>query len=217
MLRKDQYIQGMWAVFSCEGFKAKKFREEAEKEKQEEIQDQWQREYPAKEYLEQVKCCQDTDCTPRMMKQAFFALKGGDGEEYKSILRTKVKATERAFHRIKEAFEKVAKDEAGKLRIVQEIKIKCTDYLRRMIAPAEEQGGITMSYLCPHCNSFQMEDYVWWVSGGKKHTNWWCARSVEKIKTGGNQTGSWWCKQAKVSVRLRSSMRMRCRKVCART
>ena len=58
------------------------------------------------------------------MKQAFFALKGGDGEEYKSILRTKVKATEWAFHRIKEAFEKVAKDEAGKLRIVQEIKIR---------------------------------------------------------------------------------------------
>ena len=32
-----------------------------------------------------------------------------------------------------------------------------------------------MSYLCPHCSSFPMEDYVWWVSGEKKHTNWWCA------------------------------------------
>ena len=31
---KDQYIQGMWKYFSCEGMKAKKFREEAEKEKQ---------------------------------------------------------------------------------------------------------------------------------------------------------------------------------------
>ena len=25
-----------------------------------------------------------------------------------------------------------------------------------------------MSYLCRHCNSFPMEDYVWWVSGEKK-------------------------------------------------
>ena len=30
-----------------------------------------------------------------------------------------------------------------------------------------------MSYLCPHCK-FPEEDYVWWVSGRKKHTNWWC-------------------------------------------
>ena len=22
-----------------------------------------------------------------------------------------------------------------------------------------------MSYLCPHCNSLPLEDYVWWVSG----------------------------------------------------
>ena len=28
-----------------------------------------------------------------------------------------------------------------------------------------------MTYLCPHCNSFPMQDCVWWVSGGKKaHT-----------------------------------------------
>ena len=25
-----------------------------------------------------------------------------------------------------------------------------------------------------------MEDYVWWVSGGKKYTNWWCAICGEK-------------------------------------
>ena len=53
-------------------WKAKRFREEAEKEKQEWIQSL------AKEHLEQVKCCEDTDCTPGRMKQAFFALKGGD-------------------------------------------------------------------------------------------------------------------------------------------
>ena len=34
-------------------------------EKQEEIQGQWQRGSLAKEYLEQVKCCKDTDCTPQ--------------------------------------------------------------------------------------------------------------------------------------------------------
>ena len=80
-------------VFSCERLEAKKFREDAEKEKQEGIQGQWQRESPAIEYLEQVKCCKDTDCTPRMMKQTFFALKGGDWEEcHKNIFQVQAKS-----------------------------------------------------------------------------------------------------------------------------
>ena len=89
-----------------------------------------------------------------MMKHCFFALKSGEWEEYKNTFRNEVKVTEWAFDRIKEAFEKGAKDEARKLSTVQEIMIRSTDYLR-IIAPAGEQGGVTMSYLCPHCNSFR--------------------------------------------------------------
>ena len=32
-----------------------------------------------------------------------------------------------------------------------------------------------MSYMCPHCNSFPMEDNLG-VSAGKKHTSWWCGK-----------------------------------------
>ena len=53
-------------------------------EKQAGIQFQWQLESPAKEYLEQVKCCNDTACTHRMMMQGFVALNSGDWEEYKN-------------------------------------------------------------------------------------------------------------------------------------
>ena len=38
-----------------------------------------------------------------------------------------------------------------------------------------------MSYLCPNCNSFALEDSVWWVSVGKKYTSWWCAICGEKF------------------------------------
>ena len=76
-------------------------------------------------------------------------------------------ASEWAFDRIKEAFDLVAKDEAEKMSIVQEIMFKSTDCLRRIIAPVGGQGGVAMSYLCPNCNSFPLEDYVWWVSGRK--------------------------------------------------
>ena len=165
---------------SSERFKAQKFRDEAKKEKQEGIQGQWQRESPAKEYLEQVKCCKGTDCTPGMMKQAFFTLKGGDCREYKSIFKVQAKATEWALERIREAFEKVAKDEARRLSIVHQIMLRSTDYLRRIIAPVGGQGGVTLSCLCPHCNSFPLEDYIWWVSAGKKHSRWLCAICGEK-------------------------------------
>ena len=50
-----------------------------------------------------------------------------------------------------------------------------------------------MSYLCPHCNSFPMEDYVWWVSGGKQAYKLVVCDLWRK-----NMTGSWWCsKQVK--------------------
>ena len=88
------------------------------------------------------------------MKQGFIALKSGDWEEHKSIFTVEVKATEWAFDRIKEAFEQVAQDEPEKLGFVQEIMIRSTDHLRRIIAPAGGQGGVTRSYWCPHCNSF---------------------------------------------------------------
>ena len=44
-----------------------------------------------------------------------------------------------------------------------------------------------------------MEDYVWWVSEGKK-----AYTLVLRDTTGRNKTGSWWCKQAKMLTRPRS-------------
>ena len=94
------------------------------------------------------------------MKKGFAALKNGTFKE-------KMKASEWAFDRIKEAFDLVAQEEAREVSIVQEIMFKSTDYLRRITAPVGGQGGVTMSYLCPHCSSFPLEDYVW--SLGEDH------------------------------------------------
>ena len=87
------------------------------------MQGQWQLESPAKEYLEQVTCCHDTDCTERMMMQGYIALKSGEWEQFffkKTLSGMKWKVSEWAFDRIKEVFEKVAKDESRKLTNVQE-------------------------------------------------------------------------------------------------
>ena len=77
MMGTEPYLRGMWEHFSCKRSKAKMFRQQAEEEKQAGIQGQWQQESPAREYLEQVKCCHDTDCNESMMKKGFTALKNG--------------------------------------------------------------------------------------------------------------------------------------------
>ena len=85
MIGKEQYVREMWEYFCKERDKAKRFREQVEEEWQAGIRGQWQLESPAKECLEQVKCCNDTYCTERMMKHGFFALESGDWENMKTL------------------------------------------------------------------------------------------------------------------------------------
>ena len=81
------------------------------------------------------------------MKKFFTALKSGDWEERKGMFSLEVKGTGWAFDRIKEVFEQLAQDEAEKLSIVQEIMIRSTDHLRRIIAPV----GRKEESRCPTC------------------------------------------------------------------
>ena len=109
-------------------------------------------------------------------------------EKYKSIFRVEAKATEWAADRIQVAFEKVAKDEARKLSTVQEIM---HDMKHRFFcgASSHQQEGkeALRCHICAYCNRFPMENYVWWVSGGKSTQNG-GVRSVEKnMKEGTKQ------------------------------
>ena len=91
------------------------------------------------------------------------------GKTIKKIFREKMKTSEWACDRTKEASDLVAQDEARKVSIVEEIMLRSTDYLRRIIASVGGQGGVTMSYLCPHRNSFsaRLRLVGLWVKGHK--------------------------------------------------
>ena len=123
-----------------------------------------------------------------MMKHGFVALKGGDWEEYKSTFRKEVKVTEWAFDRTKEAFEKVPKDEAKKLSIVQEIM---TGYLRRIIEPAGGGKETLRCHICARMETVSSWKTTFGGSLGEKGVTIGGARFVEKSRTGSNQTGSW--------------------------
>ena len=73
VMEKEPYLRGMREHFLQERSRAKRFRELADEEEQAGIQGQWQQESPAREYLEQVKCSHDTDCSEPMMKKGFTA------------------------------------------------------------------------------------------------------------------------------------------------
>ena len=145
---KEQYVREMWEYFCRARARVKRFREEAGEEGQAGIQGQWQMETSAREYLEQDECCNDTDCTHRMMKQGFLAMKSGEWEEFQNTFRKEVKVSEWAFDRIKEAFEKVAKDEAKKLSTIQETcqkaQITCD--------ASSRQRGSKEALRCPICD-----------------------------------------------------------------
>ena len=86
-----------------------------------------------------------------------------------------------------EAFEKVAKEDAGTLSIVQRIVLKSTDYLRRIIAPAGGQGGVTMSYL------YKLQQF----SPGRLRVLRFSWQGALQLAV---RDLCWWCKQATVPV-----------------
>ena len=77
----------------------------------------------------------------------------------------------------RESCSEVVQEDVDRQSIVLEILLTSTDFLRRICVPVEGQGAVSMSYVCPHCHRFSLEDYIWWVSAGhgNKQCNWWCA------------------------------------------
>ena len=73
---------------------------------------------------------------------------------------------------MRECYNEVEAEDEGRLSIAQDILRNNTDFVRRIIAPNGGVGGITLSYVCPHCRCFPLENCTWWVTSGhaKKET-----------------------------------------------
>ena len=95
--------------------------------------------------------------------------------------------------KVKEAFEKVAKDEARKLSTVQEIMIRSIGYLRRI------RGKEALRcYTCARIVTVSRWKTTFGGSQGRKAHKIGCVRSVEKYMIGGHQTTGESVNQAKV-------------------
>ena len=138
------------------------------------VQGEWHHESLVKEVLDQVKRRAGTDC---------------NWESFKEQCRKEGKLCEWTKERLQEAYDKVALEDVGRLCIAQDMLRRSTDFLRRIVAPVGEMGGVTLSYVCPHCSCFLLDDYTWWVPSGhrdgikrkKKHYNWWLVCSIRRL------------------------------------
>ena len=99
------------------------------KRKHEGTQGQWQQEPTHKEVLQQIKWHPDTDCNAYTMRRT-----RGDqatGKASKRNFSTKESAANGFKLGFKEASDKVASEDVGRLGITQDILRKSTDFLRR--------------------------------------------------------------------------------------
>ena len=175
-------MRGMWAHFiTIKKSMGKKVLADAAKEKQGGTQGQWQQGF--KEVLEQVNGNLNTDCDANMMRRAYHAEKSVTGRFQGGIPGRKASSASGPMQDSRAPYDRVASEDIGRLSIARDILQKSFDFLRRIIAPIVGMGGATLSYVCPHCNRFSVEDYIWWLSTGhgdgsnrkKKHCSWWCA------------------------------------------
>ena len=67
--------------------------------------------------------------------------------------------------KVRECYNEIAKEDEGRVSIAQDIARKSTDSLRRIIAPSDGVGGVTLSHVCPHCHCFPLENTT---SGGSR-------------------------------------------------
>ena len=91
---------------------------------------------------------------PQMMRRGYVAMKNGRQLDRNSKKDTGKKESHRSGP---------SKEHAKLMRKWQRITL---GFLRRVISPVVGMGGVTLSYVCPHCNSFPLEGYIWWVSTG---------------------------------------------------
>ena len=87
--------------------------------------------------------------------------KSGDGENYLDVFLKDDRLSTRASAKVVECCNEVEAEDEGRVIVAQDILRKSTESKRMIIAPSDGVGGVTLSYVCPHCHCFPCEDYIW--------------------------------------------------------
>ena len=126
------------------------------------------------EELELLRECDDLRLEGSLMRPPLKAGQAGDWAELSKSDRLNAWTGTM----LRECHSEVEQDDEEWKSIVQQFLHMSTDFLRRIIVPVDGQGGVTPSYVCPHCHRYP-HDCIWWVSSGR------CPRRTRSSATGG--------------------------------
>ena len=124
----------------------------------------WQKESPYKEELELVLHGSDPSSGGFLMRRAYHTGRSGDWEIFKEEFRNDDKLSVWASFKVTECYDEAEAEDGGRMSIAQKILRERTGFPRSIMAPNDGVGGVTSSYVCPHCHCFPLEDCIWWVS-----------------------------------------------------
>ena len=135
----------------------------------------------AREYLEQVKCCSDTDCTHRMMKQGFLALRSGEWEEkqFQEGIESLGMGPVTEYRKLSRRWQR---DEAKKA----EHRPRNHDKMHRLLATHHRASGKLRCHICARIVTVSRWKTTFGASLGEKDVTIGGARFVEKSTTGSN-------------------------------
>ena len=122
-----------------------------------------------------------------LMRRAYCSEKSGDWANYLEAFLGNGKLSMWASSKVRECYSEVEQEDEGRLCIAHDILDSCG----RIIAPVDEQGGITLSYVCPQCHCFLLEDHMCWVSSGMERGSADGVRLVAARTSGKPRTVSW--------------------------
>ena len=208
----EQLTRGVWEYFTLNRAEAKRIRDDAAREKQEGISGQWQQEYSSREILEDARRNEDMVCSSEILRRSYLAIRDSRCEEIQEECIEKGKSSVRALETTSDAPR-----EGGKRRSwtighrTGNLEKKSTDFLRRIIAPVGGSGGVTLLYICTHCNSFLLDVCIWWQALQLVVCNLW------RDMNGEHPTGFWLCRLAQTKMKRRFSGRTRSRRDFVRT
>ena len=119
-----------------------------------------QHETPYKEELDLARHSTDPRLEGVSVRRANNAVKSGDWANFWEEFLGKGKLSRWAGAKVRECHSEVEQEDRGRLLVAQDISRQNTDFSRRIIVPVEEQGGVTLSYVCPHCHCCPLEDCI---------------------------------------------------------
>ena len=119
-----------------------------------------QNESPHEEELELLRVGNELRLEGSSMRQVFSAGKSG---RLGGIVEKNDRLNAWACAKLRDCYSEVEQEDEDRKSAAKLILQQGTDFSRLIVVPVEGQGGVTLSYVCPHCHRYAHEDCIWWV------------------------------------------------------